>query len=52
MIEDLRRTDHIALCELPEASVSKPKLVEKVARRYGKSAAYLRWQAQALGLAF
>jgi hypothetical protein len=52
MIEDLRRTDHIALCRLPDAMVSDPRLVEDVAERYRRGATYLRWQAHALGLAF
>jgi uncharacterized protein (TIGR02453 family) len=52
MIEDLKRTDHIAFCELPEKIVVDPKLIEKVAGHYEKAANYLRWQARSLELGF
>lgn len=52
MIEDLKRTDHIAFCEFPDEIVVDAKLIERVAGRFRKSAGYLRWQARALGLEF
>jgi uncharacterized protein (TIGR02453 family) len=52
MIEDLRRTDHIAFCELPDKVVVDPKLIQTVAGHYCKAAGYLRWQAGALDIAF
>jgi uncharacterized protein (TIGR02453 family) len=52
LIEDLRRTDHIAFCELPDKFVVDPDLIGKVAGRYRKAKTYLRWQARALDLAF
>ena len=52
MIEDLRRTDHIAFTEFPDRIVVDPNLIETVAGLYRGSAAYLRWQAQALDLPF
>jgi uncharacterized protein (DUF2461 family) len=52
MVEDLRRTDHIAFCEFPDKIVVDPKLIETVAGRYRQAANYLRWQARALDIAF
>jgi len=52
LIEDLRRTDHIAFCDLPDKVVVDPDLIGKVAGRYRKAKTYLRWQARALDLAF
>jgi uncharacterized protein (TIGR02453 family) len=52
MIEDLKRTDHMAFTEFPDRMVVHPNLIETVAGLYRKSAAYLRWQAQALDLPF
>jgi uncharacterized protein (TIGR02453 family) len=52
MIEDLKRTDHIAFTEFPDRVVVDPDLIEKVAGLYRGAAGYLRWQAQALDLPF
>lgn len=52
MVEDLKRTDHIAFCEFPESFVTAPDLVPKVLERYKRAAGYLGWQARVLGLAF
>lgn len=51
-IEDLRRTDHIAFCEFPDVFVTRPNLIGEVSDRYRLATAYLRWQADALGLEF
>jgi uncharacterized protein (TIGR02453 family) len=52
MIEDLKRTDHIAFCEFPDRFAVEPGLVDKVAGHYRSAAKYLRWQARVLDLAF
>jgi len=52
LIEDLKRTDHIAYCEFPDKLVVDPELVKTVAGRFRKAANYLRWQARVLDLAF
>jgi uncharacterized protein (DUF2461 family) len=52
MIEDLRRTDHIAFCELSDSEIVAANLVTEVTSRFRRAARYLRWQAEALGLPF
>jgi len=52
MIEDLKRTDHIAFCEFPDSFATAPDLVPKVLEHYKRAAKYLEWQARVLGLAF
>ena len=52
MIEDLRRTDHIAFCELSDPEIVAADLVTEVTSRFRRAAPYLRWQAEALGLPF
>jgi uncharacterized protein (TIGR02453 family) len=52
LIEDLKRTDHIAFMELPEKALADPGFVGKVADHFWQARNYLRWQAQAIGLQF
>jgi len=52
MIEDLKRTDHIALCELTHDDVVRPDLVRLVAERFARARDYLGWIAGAVGLPF
>ena len=52
MIEDLKRKDHIVFDELPDKALTAPDLIENVSTRFRRAASYLRWQADALGLAF
>jgi uncharacterized protein (TIGR02453 family) len=52
MIEDLKRKDHIVFCELPDKTLTSAGLVDNVGARFRRAAPYLRWQANALGLAF
>ncbi len=52
MIDDLKRTDHIAVCELPAKVVTDPGLIDTLAAHYRAAAPFLRWQAEALDLEF
>jgi uncharacterized protein (TIGR02453 family) len=52
LIDDLRRTDHIAICDLKKSDVTRPDLVPFVAGRFARAKAYMAWQAAALGLPF
>jgi uncharacterized protein (TIGR02453 family) len=52
MIEDLKRKDHIAFCELTPEDVTRADLVDFVARRYGGAKNYLTWLADAVGMPF
>jgi len=52
LIEDLKRTDHIAVSALEHADVTRPDLVRVVAERMGRARDYLQLLAQALGLSF
>ena len=52
LIEDLKRKDHIVFGELPDKALTAPDLIENVSTRFRRAAPYLRWQADALGLAF
>jgi uncharacterized protein (TIGR02453 family) len=52
MIEDLKRKDHIAFCELTRKDVTRADLVDFVTRRFGRSKNYLAWLADAVGLPF
>jgi uncharacterized protein (TIGR02453 family) len=51
-IEDLKRTDHIAICELTPDDVTRPDLVRFVAGRFRLARGYLAWMAEATGLPF
>ena len=52
LVEDLKRTDHIAVTALEHADVMRPDLVPVVAERMGRARDYLGFLAQALGLPF
>lgn len=52
MIEDLKRKDHIAVCDLREKDVMRPDLVDFVTRQYVRARSLLAWQAAALRLPF
>ena len=52
MIEDLRKKDHIAVCTLKHADVSKPDFVATAADRFKRAKAYMAWQTDAVGLPF
>jgi uncharacterized protein (TIGR02453 family) len=52
MLDDLKRKDHIAFCELTDKQVVAADLIDRVAEQYRRAAPYLRWQAAALDLAF
>jgi uncharacterized protein (TIGR02453 family) len=52
MVEDLRRTDHIAFCSLAKSDLRRPDHVSWIAGRFRVTRDYLGWQARALGLPF
>ena len=52
LVEDLKRTDHIAVIELPRSAVTRADLIPYVAGEFVRAKAYLAYQARALGLAF
>ena len=52
MIEDLRRKDHIAVCNLKKSDVTRVDLVPFLVRRFREVRAYMGFQAEALGLPF
>ncbi len=52
MIEDIKRKDHIAICDLDEADLSRPDLVEFVTGLFKRTRHYMAWQAAALRIPF
>ena len=52
LIEDLKRTDHIAISTLEHTELTRPDLVRRVADRIARTREYLGFLAQALGLPF
>jgi uncharacterized protein (TIGR02453 family) len=52
MIEDLRRKDHIAICDLTHGDVVRPDLVPFVSEKFRRARPYMAWQAEALGIPF
>jgi uncharacterized protein (TIGR02453 family) len=52
MIEDLRRKDHIAICDLDEQDLARPDLVDFVAGRFRATRNFMAWQAAALAIPF
>jgi uncharacterized protein (TIGR02453 family) len=52
MIEDLKRTDLIAICRLKVNDVTRTDLVERTAGLYRRAKGLMAWQATALGLPF
>ena len=52
LIDDLKRTDHIAVCTLTHKDVTRPDVVRFVAERFSLSRDYLAWMAEAVGMPF
>ena len=52
LVEDLKRTDHIAVTALERADVTRADLVRVVSERIARTRDYLAFLAQALGLPF
>ncbi len=52
LIEDLRRKDHIAVCNLKKSDVTRADLVTFLAQRFRDVRSYMAFQAEALGLPF
>jgi uncharacterized protein (TIGR02453 family) len=52
LIEDLRRTDHLAVCRLGHRDVTREDLLDLLADRFAKARPYLAFQARALKLPF
>ena len=51
-IEDLKRKDHIAVCNLAHRDLFGPKVVERVAERFAASKPYLKFLCAALDVPF
>ena len=49
-VEDLKRKDHIAVCDISRAEVAKPEFVDGVSARFAASKAYMGLLCEALGL--
>ena len=52
MLEDLKRKDFIAVCDLTEKDVIRTDLVKFVGERFGRSRDFLAWLADAIDLPF
>jgi uncharacterized protein (TIGR02453 family) len=52
MIEDLRRKDWIAGCDVSVRDVTRADLVKLVADHFGRARGYLAWLAEAIGMPF
>jgi len=52
MIADIKRKDHIAICDLDERDLKRPDLVDHVSRQYGRTRDFMAWQAAALRIPF
>ncbi len=52
LIDEIKRKDFIAECELPESFLYEPKLCERVARLYGRAQPLQKFLCDALGLRF
>lgn len=52
MLEDLKRKDFIAVCDLTEKDVTRTDLVKFVGERFGRSRDFLAWLAEAIDLPF
>jgi uncharacterized protein (TIGR02453 family) len=50
MIEDLKRKDFIAVCDLTKKDVTRTDLVKFVGERFGRSRDFLAWLAEAIDL--
>ncbi len=52
LLEDLRRKDHIAVCQLDHDALFDPSLVKETAAAFRASKAYMSFLCRALGLKF
>jgi len=52
MIEDLKRKDFIAVCDLTEKDVTRTDLVKFAGERFGRSREFLAWLAEAVEMPF
>ncbi|WP_217909906.1 DUF2461 domain-containing protein [Pseudenhygromyxa sp. WMMC2535] len=52
MIEDLKRKDHLAKCDLSLADLMSPRAVERVAERYAASKRYMAFLCAAMDVPF
>ena len=52
LIEEIKRKDHIAVCNLRERDVTRADLVAFAAERYGRAKPYLAWLADAVDMPF
>jgi len=52
MIDDLKRNDHIAFCNVTKSDLKRADLVAWIAGRFRLAGEYLGWQAKALRLPF
>lgn len=52
LIDDLRRTDHIAAVRLKRSDITRTDAVPFIADLFARAKPYLAWQARALGLRF
>lgn len=52
LIDDLRRTDHIAVCKMKKTDLTRGDLVREIGDRYRLAKSYLGWIAKALDLPF
>jgi uncharacterized protein (DUF2461 family) len=52
MIEDLKRKDFIAVCNLLDREVTRADLVKIVGERFGRTRDFLGWLAEAVEMPF
>ena len=52
LIEDLKRKDHIAICTLGVADVTRTDLLPFLKERFHRAKKYLAWLSQAVGMPF
>jgi uncharacterized protein (DUF2461 family) len=52
LIDELKRKDHIAVCDLTHSDLTKKGFLELVAERFAETKPYMRFQAKALALPF
>ena len=52
LIEDLKRKDHISVCNLRPSDVSDPDLIDLVSERFRRTKPFLDWLATTLGMPF
>jgi uncharacterized protein (TIGR02453 family) len=52
LIEDIRRKDHIAACDLEVGEIFGPAAVDRIAERFARTSPYVRFLCEALGEPF